>query len=164
VTDTLTGVNNRRAFEDELHELAIRSKWYFQVFSLMIIDVDDFKLINDQYGHSVGDVILLEIVGRLNDTIRDVDILSRWGGEEFTVLMPATEKEGALTIAERCRAVICAKPFDDVAAITISIGVSSYQEEDDEEGFFERVDHAMYKSKANGKNRVTWADQETDED
>ena len=156
VTDTLTGINNRRAFENSLSELILRSKRYNDTFSMLIFDIDEFKKLNDQYGHAVGDNVLVELVERVRGVVRDVDTLCRWGGEEFTILMPQTDKAGALKMAERCRSVIADEPFDEVGQVTISLGVTSYMPLDNERKLFKRADDALYEAKSQGKNCVVW--------
>jgi diguanylate cyclase (GGDEF)-like protein len=159
VTDTLTGINNRRAFENSLSELILRSHRYKEVFSMLIFDIDDFKKLNDQYGHDMGDQVLVELVDRVTDVVRDVDTLCRWGGEEFTILMPQTNREGALKMAERCRRAIADVAFDEVGPVTISLGVTSYLPNDNERKLFKRADDALYEAKSQGKNRVVWHDE-----
>ncbi len=156
VTDTLTGISNRRAFENSLQELMSRANRYHNQFSMLIFDIDDFKRLNDQYGHDMGDRVLMELVDRITEIVRDVDVLSRWGGEEFTILMLQTDKEGALRMAERCRKIVADTLFDEVGPVTISLGVTCYQEDDNERKFFKRADDALYQAKAEGKNRVVW--------
>jgi diguanylate cyclase (GGDEF)-like protein len=156
VTDTLTGINNRRAFEIGLNDLMNRAHRYGHGFSMMILDVDDFKSLNDQYGHDAGDVVLTDLVNRISEIVRDVDILCRWGGEEFTILMPQTLKDGALKMAERCRRKIADDAFDEAGLVTISVGVTSYSKGDSERSLFKRADDALYQAKSNGKNQVVW--------
>jgi polar amino acid transport system substrate-binding protein len=158
VTDTLTGINNRRAFENGLSELILRSKRYDEVFSMLIIDIDDFKKLNDQYGHDMGDRVLVELVDRVTEVVRDVDTLCRWGGEEFTILMPQTNQHGAIKMAERCRCAIADEAFDEVGPVTISLGVTSYLPNDNERKLFKRADDALYEAKSQGKNCVVWND------
>ncbi len=158
VTDTLTGINNRRAFESSLSEFILRSKRYDGVFSMLIIDIDDFKKLNDQYGHDMGDRVLVELVHRVTQVVRDVDILCRWGGEEFTILMPQTNQHGALKMAERCRSAVADELFDEVGQVTISLGVTSYLPDDNERKLFKRTDDALYAAKSQGKNCVVWND------
>lgn len=156
VTDALTGINNRRAFEHSLNELMTRAHRYQQSFSMLIFDIDDFKKLNDNYGHDMGDRVLQEIVDRIMNAVRDVDILCRWGGEEFTILMPETQKKGALKMAERCRRAVADELFDEVGALSISLGVTSYLPEDNARKLFKRADDALYQAKAAGKNQVVW--------
>ena len=160
VTDTLTGISNRRAFENSLQEFMNRAGRYNNDFSMLIFDIDDFKRLNDQYGHDMGDRVLRELVDRVSDIVRDVDVLSRWGGEEFTILMVQTEKEGALKMAERCRLIVADTLFDEVGQVTISLGVTGFQTQDNERKFFKRADDALYQAKAEGKNRVVWIGKE----
>lgn len=156
VTDTLTGINNRRAFENSLSELIIRSSRYEEIFSMLIFDIDDFKKLNDQYGHDMGDRVLVELVDRIKSIVRDVDTLCRWGGEEFTVLMPQTRQAGALKMAERCRSIIADSLFDEVGRVTISLGVTCFRPSDNERELFKRADDALYQAKSQGKNCVVW--------
>lgn len=156
VTDALTGIYNRRAFENSLNELMIRAQRYQQNFSMLIFDIDDFKTLNDRYGHDMGDRVLIDVVERIIEIVRDVDILCRWGGEEFTILMPQTNKNGALKMAERCRRIIADELFDEVGEVTISIGVTCFASQDSERKFFKRADDALYQAKAEGKNLVIW--------
>lgn len=159
VTDTLTGINNRRAFENSLSELILRSRRYNEVFSMLIFDIDDFKKLNDQYGHAMGDSVLVELVDRVTEVVRDVDTLCRWGGEEFTILMPQTSQMGAIKMAERCRSAIADEAFDEVGQVTISLGVTSYMPNDTERKLFKRADDALYEAKSQGKNCVVWNDE-----
>lgn len=156
VTDTLTGISNRRAFENSLHELMSKGRRYESKFSMLIFDIDDFKNLNDQYGHAMGDRVLTELVDRVKEIVRDVDVLSRWGGEEFTILMAQTGKNGAIKMAERCRQIVADTLFDEVGPVTISLGVTCFQRNDNERKFFKRADDALYQAKAEGKNRVVW--------
>ena len=156
VTDTLTGISNRRAFENSLQELMSQAHRYKNNFSMLIFDIDDFKRLNDEYGHDMGDRVLKELVDRINEIVRDVDVLSRWGGEEFTILMLQTDQVGALRMAERCRQIVADTLFDEVGPVTISLGVTEYLPDDNERKFFKRADDALYQAKAEGKNRVVW--------
>ncbi|MCK4710699.1 MAG: GGDEF domain-containing protein, partial [Gammaproteobacteria bacterium] len=156
VTDALTGISNRRAFENSLQEFMTRAHRYDNKFSMLIFDIDNFKRLNDQYGHDMGDSVLRELVNRVSNIVRDVDVLSRWGGEEFTILMVQTSKEGALKMAERCRKVVADTLFDEVGSVTISLGVTGFQQDDNDRKFFKRADDALYQAKSEGKNRVVW--------
>ena len=156
VTDTLTGISNRRAFENTLHELISRASRYNDSFSMVIFDVDNFKSLNDGYGHDIGDQVLIDLVGRIKEIVRDVDVLSRWGGEEFTILMPKTTQAGAIKMAERCRQAVSDEMFDEVGQVTISLGATCFQQNDNERQFFKRADDALYQAKSLGKDRVVW--------
>ena len=152
----MTGISNRRAFESNLEELMGQASRYKSTFSMLIFDIDNFKRLNDQYGHDMGDRVLKDLVERIKEVVRDVDILSRWGGEEFTILMAQTGREGALRMAERCRRIVADSLFDEVGPVTISLGVTCYRPDDNERMFFKRADDALYQAKAEGKNRVVW--------
>lgn len=156
VTDALTGISNRRAFEHSLYEIMGRVQRFNESFSMLIFDIDDFKNLNDQFGHDMGDIVLKDLVDRIDGIVREVDVLSRWGGEEFTILMPRTDQEGAMKMAERCRSVVSDTPFDKVGTVTISLGATCIQANDNDRKFFKRADDALYQAKSNGKNRVAW--------
>ena len=156
VTDALTGINNRRAFENSLQSLMNQASRYHDGFSMLIFDIDDFKQLNDRFGHATGDRVLKELVERIVEIVRDVDELSRWGGEEFTILMPQTDHKGAMKMAERCRRVVADTLFDEVGPVTISLGVTCFSKDDNERKFFKRADDALYRAKSEGKNRVVW--------
>jgi diguanylate cyclase (GGDEF)-like protein len=158
VTDTLTGINNRRAFEQRLNELILRAEHHQHPFSLMIFDIDDFKKVNDEFGHDVGDQVLMDLVQRVTSIVRDGDTLCRWGGEEFTILMPQTARVGAINIAERCRRAVAGEAFAQIGFVTISVGVTSYLDGDKEGQIFKRADDALYRAKREGKNCVIWYD------
>lgn len=156
VTDSLTGISNRRAFEHSLNELMNRSNRYGDSFSMLLFDIDDFKKLNDVYGHDMGDRVLKDLVDRVSEIVRDVDVLSRWGGEEFTILMPRTNQAGAMKMAERCRRVVDEELFDEVGPVTVSLGATCFQSDDNERKLFKRADDALYQAKSEGKNRVVW--------
>lgn len=155
-TDELTGAYNRRAFDDSMHKNIGRAKRYNENLSLFLIDIDDFKKVNDTYGHDVGDMVLITIVRIVTDTIRQEDTIARWGGEEFTVLMPQTEKANALQLAERVREKIYGYDFHKVGHVTISIGLTQFQADDTVDSFVKRADNALYKAKKDGKNMVIY--------
>ena len=104
----------------------------------------------------MGDKVLRELVERVSLIVRDVDILCRWGGEEFTILMPMTDRAGAMKMAERCRLMIADTLFEDVGEVTVSLGVTSYQAGDNERKLFKRADDALYLAKSQGKNQAVW--------
>ncbi len=160
-SDGLTGLSNRRHF-DEYLELEWRRAMRDQTqLSLLMIDVDFFKPVNDTYGHDVGDKVLQELASRIRDNIRTVDMACRVGGEEFTIILPATELHLAQKIAERIRKSIAGKPFSAGADgatlnITVSVGLSTLIGANDTvEDFLKRADQALYAAKREGRNRVT---------
>lgn len=154
VTDQLTGVFNRLKLTQLLRAEIERSKRYHSPFSLLMIDVDHFKAINDSSGHPVGDAVLITLANLLRQHSRVNDAPGRWGGEEFLVICPATDTEGAVSLAESLRGIIASHPFECPEPVTISLGVTSVQPDDSLESLMERVDRALYKAKHNGRNRV----------
>lgn len=153
-TDKLTGMYNRHKFE-ELFQLELeRSKRYNLPLSMILIDIDNFKHVNDTYGHNTGDYTLKHLASVIQKNIRKVDILSRWGGEEFIVLTPGTNLDDTLQLAEKLRLLIYDEPFNTVGNITVSMGLTTLQNEDTFIKLFERIDKALYSAKENGKNKV----------
>jgi two-component system cell cycle response regulator len=159
VTDSLTGLYNRRYLEAHLGQLVEHAANRGKALSVLTLDVDFFKAINDTHGHDAGDRVLQELASRIRSTIRNVDVACRTGGEEFVVVLPATELEIAERIAERMRKQVAGRRFNvgggDGLAITISIGVSALgQPGDRAEDRLKRADNALYQAKREGRNRV----------
>lgn len=153
--DNLTGINNRENFEDIFSIEIANAKQNNLPLSLIIFDVDHFKLINDTYGHQAGDIILKELVGLIADHIKNGDVFARWGGEEFVILTPSTEIVGAHNLAENLRKLVQAHMFSYVEKeITLSFGIAQLGEDDDKKTLFEKADSAMYEAKKNGRNRI----------
>ncbi|MDD9304632.1 MAG: GGDEF domain-containing protein [Desulfobacter sp.] len=156
--DQLTGALNRRAYDKKIDEEMDRFLRYGNLFSLLLIDADEFKKINDRYGHSVGDRCLQEIIKRTHPLLRKNDMLARYGGEEFIIIMPETDEQGARSAAEKIRTTIEKIEFvykNEKVKVTVSIGVSCVNKGDTKhEQVFERVDMAVYKAKENGRNQV----------
>lgn len=158
VTDALTGLYNRRYFEEALEKEIQRTKRIKQPFSIIGIDLDFLKKINDTYGHTFGDLAIKTIANVLKANARSVDVPARIGGEEFNVLLPGVSSEGAMVAAERIRKSIEQAQIDTIGHITGSLGVATYLEHSDNiEEVLELTDQAMYTSKRNGRNRVTLA-------
>ena len=159
-TDVLTETMNRRGFDIQLREITERSMEFGFECSLIVLDVDDFKRINDNFGHQVGDKILKYIAATLRKNIRGGDILARYGGEEFAIILPHTSFEGAHTVAENLRLAVSARQLTTgsngkvIGKITISVGVASYKRNESMDSFFERTDRYMYQAKNNGKDQV----------
>ena len=154
ITDRLTGLYNRLKL-DELLALHVSIAHRHQTpFSLIMLDIDKFKSVNDTYGHQVGDTLLQEIACVLKSNIRQEDSLGRWGGEEFLILLPSTTLEGAVQMAEKLRMAIEGYAFTTVGKRTSSFGVASYTQGDDTKTLVGRADEALYRAKANGRNRV----------
>jgi two-component system, cell cycle response regulator len=160
VTDALTGLYNRRFMEKQLSALTLNAANRGKPLSLLVVDVDYFKSINDNHGHDVGDRVLQELAARLREGLRNLDLPCRTGGEEFIVVLPDTDKTVALRVGERVRKLIGAKPFNAGAksgplTITVSIGVASFEgAEDSMESLLKRGDEALYQAKREGRNRV----------
>ncbi len=141
--DILTGLRNRRYFYERLSKELGRVSDYI---SLILLDVDDFKRINDKYGHVIGDRVLKELVKILQENCRSTDILARWGGDEFVIILPGTNMQGAYKLAERLRKSIQAHDFHS-ESITISIGIASINEKIDTDQFVVMADKALYRAK-----------------
>ena len=158
ITDSLTGRYVRRYFSERLKEELERSERYKLNFALLVLDIDDFKRCNDSYGHLVGDIILKDISGIMEESVRGVDIVARHGGEEFAVILSETNKEGAMVVAERIRKRIeehVFKAYDELLKMTVSIGVSVYPKDSEEaEDLIDKADTALYEAKKSGKNLV----------
>lgn len=160
VTDGLTGLFNHRHFWNILDKELARVDRYKGDLALILVDLDDFKRVNDQFGHSVGDLLLQSIARILRETVRDTDVVARYGGEEFAILLPETDRPGVESVAEKVRATVEALRFsvpdtDITLNVTVSIGISVFRGNRRE--FFNSADRALYQSKAGGKNRVNFA-------
>jgi len=156
--DQLTGIYNRYSFEKFLEEEIYKAERYGNLFALIMFDVDNFKQINDRFGHQIGDKVLRELVKVVKSTIRKSDIFARWGGEEFMILAPIKKKEDAYRIAEKIRKKIENHHFGEVGKLTISLGISFYKKGDTIKSLVRRVDAALYKAKKSGKNKTVIID------
>lgn len=152
--DKLTSVYNRHMFEEVFKKEISRAKRYGRPLSLIMVDVDYFKEINDRYGHQSGDVVLRDLADTLQKNLRDSDIIARWGGEEFVIILPNTPFEQAVIIAEDLRATIAGHPFDKGVRLTCSFGVTDYREKDTTDTIFARIDKALYRAKEFERNNV----------
>ncbi|NNF98879.1 MAG: diguanylate cyclase [Desulfobacteraceae bacterium] len=159
ITDGLTKLYNSRHFFNHVKNEIDRSNRYGHPLSLMLLDIDKFKVYNDSYGHLEGDKVLIKLGQTIKLCLRKLDSAYRYGGEEFTIILPDTEGEEAQNVAERIRAAVEAETFYPVdktgVAITISIGVTQYLQDEDISDFVQRADKAMYISKENGRNRIS---------
>lgn len=153
-TDKLTNLYNRRYFEDTVMNKIIELNNERSTVSMLILDIDRFKNVNDTYGHDAGDSVLAEVAMLIKQCLRKEDILVRWGGEEFVVILPLTNAQEGTIIAERMRTNIENHIFKYVKKTTISIGVAEKTIEESFEDWFRRVDNAMYKAKEGGRNMV----------
>ncbi len=155
--DPLTGAFNRLAYEEKMEEEYQRWKRYQHPLSLLIVDIDHFKRINDTFGHLAGDKALKALALRLLQRVREVDIVARYGGEEFVVIMPDTDLDKAYKVAEKLRSVVASAGFHyrkQPVNITISCGLASFREGDDPHTAFKRADEALYAAKQSGRNRT----------
>ena len=153
-TDELTGAWNRRRFEETVETEMDRLRRYGQRLSLMILDVDHFKKINDLYGHSIGDQVLIDLSNTIRSSLRVSDSLTRWGGEEFIILCPNTTAETVSKLAERLRKEVSSIEFQKVGNITLSFGVAECGAEETWEQWLHRADEALYLAKSGGRDRV----------
>ncbi len=152
--DALTQIYNRRAMDAKLTELLNLAKRYNRPLSLIMFDIDRFKNINDTFGHSTGDLILKELAASAKENLRNTDFFARYGGEEFVVIAPETPLKTAKELAERLRSKVVEHDFKIGRGVTVSLGVASLMEGDDERGIVHRVDSALYKAKELGRNLV----------
>ncbi|MFO7622766.1 MAG: sensor domain-containing diguanylate cyclase [Anaerolineales bacterium] len=161
-TDALTGLYNRRAFDDHLTAQIRLMKRMGRPLSLLLVDIDDFKQYNDRYGHLAGDQVLINIASLLSQNIRASDIIARFGGEEFVVILPDTTGPAALQLAERLRLAIKVHPWE-ADRLTISLGAATLEfterslenESGDHTRLFSEADRALYYSKSKGRDRAT---------
>jgi diguanylate cyclase (GGDEF)-like protein/PAS domain S-box-containing protein len=159
-TDFLTGISNRRHFLDLADQELARVRRYGRPFSILMLDLDLFKNVNDRYGHRVGDLTLQKVVEVCQQILREVDVIGRLGGEEFGIILPETEAEQAVQVADRVRQAIAAAsvrlPQGGSVGITTSIGVATYSDEDvDVDAVINRADRALYEAKRSGRDRVS---------
>ncbi|UFS70331.1 sensor domain-containing diguanylate cyclase [Geomonas sp. RF6] len=160
ITDALTGLHNHRYFKQYFRQEFGRAKRYHKPFSIIMLDVDDFKSFNDSYGHATGDKVLIAMGSSILETIRSVDVGFRYGGEEFIVILPETRLESAIQVAERLRENVMngttkALRGQISRGVTVSIGVASYPENTDRlDELFNIVDTLLFQAKKEGKNKV----------
>lgn len=154
MTDALTGIHNRYAFLTLLGMEQDKTDRYNSHFSLIMFDLDNFKKINDTYGHDMGDTVLIEVVKNVTTCLRKSDIFGRIGGEEFMILLPHTDITTAIEIAERIRDFVSQQTIELLGSVTVSLGVVEYVDQESLESLVKRSDIALYKAKEAGKNRV----------
>jgi diguanylate cyclase (GGDEF)-like protein len=157
LTDPLTQLPNRALIDQALNDNIGLAARYGNGFSVVMIDIDHFKHVNDTYGHLAGDAVLSKIAQVLAHQIRSTDITGRWGGEEFMVIAPQTSLDNAAKLAEKLRSGIASIDFPITGQKTISLGVAAYSPGDDVEKLLARVDAALYRAKESGRNRVELA-------
>ncbi|MCC8194115.1 MAG: GGDEF domain-containing protein [Deltaproteobacteria bacterium] len=152
--DGLTSIFNRATFMELLHDEIKRSQILDYPLVLLILDIDDFKKVNDTYGHLTGDKVLQGMGATLKSSLRRDDIVARYGGEEFAVLIPQENVTLAMQVADKIRCTIADMTIPDAPRITVSIGCTTYRLGETPESFFQRADDALYKAKSSGKNKV----------
>lgn len=153
-TDELTGLSNRRKIERVLAREFDRAMRYARPLSIVMIDVDHFKRVNDSYGHGVGDVVLMSIARRIRKRLRVSDHVGRWGGEEFILICPETDTTDAMLVADRIRRTIKQKPIRTAGTMTASFGVATYNGQGDYEVLIAEADKYLYAAKEQGRDRI----------
>ncbi len=156
-TDRLTGVFNRLKLDEQLESMLNIAERYNRPFSVLLLDIDHFKTVNDTFGHQSGDKVLVGLAGILQENIRKTDLVGRWGGEEFLIVCPETDMDEALTFAENLRSIIESSNFGIDRQVTASFGITEYCEKDYLDTIVQRADRALYLAKEEGRNRVRTA-------
>ncbi|WP_301583793.1 GGDEF domain-containing protein [Halomonas alkaliantarctica] len=155
-TDMLTGLINRSRFDYLLkHEIG-RFNRYVRPFSLIMLDIDHFKLINDNQGHDVGDQVLAALAKLLEDNLRAADYCARWGGEEFMILAPETSLKQAVKLADKIRCCIRKAQFPSIGSVTVSLGVVEVTPDESQQSVMKRADNALYQAKEKGRDAVVY--------
>lgn len=160
ITDGLTGLWNFRYFQMQFDTELDRAARFHRPFSLIVIDIDNFKTLNDTFGHQAGDFVLIELASRVKEAIRDIDWFARYGGEEFVLILPETDADGGMRTAEKIRAVVADSPFigeliPDPLSVTVSVGLACFPSHGtDKTTLLRAADMAMYSAKTQGKDRV----------
>jgi diguanylate cyclase len=160
-TDGLTDLPNRRALDEELGRRLAEWRRYHMAFSIALLDIDHFKEINDRYGHAVGDRVLIEVANALRATMRDADLVCRFGGEEFAIVMPATCAPASYRAVERAREAVESLVIElegEEIRPTISCGAAQSRDNEDAAALLQRSDAALYSSKCAGRNQSHWHD------
>jgi diguanylate cyclase (GGDEF)-like protein len=152
--DSRTGLHNYRYFDETLEREVSRARRYHRELALVLFDLDDFKQINDRLGHQVGNTVLAGVAQRMREVLRSADIAARYGGDEFSVVLPESSVEEAEKFYDRLRAHIAATPIAPVGQVSLSCGVGELDGQEDWETFFKRVDDALYRAKGDGKGQV----------
>lgn len=154
VTDSLTQVFNRKKYYEIMEREIERTKRYDHPLSIIMFDIDHFKKVNDIYGHTAGDYVLLTLTQIVKENLRETDYLVRWGGEEFIIIAPETDLKEAEILAERNRKASEEYKYDHIGTITASFGVTQFTKDDNEDTVIKRADEALYEAKRKGRNRV----------
>lgn len=152
--DSLTGAYSRAKFDYLFHSEFARSIRYFNPLTILFIDIDNFKIVNDTYGHDIGDEVLKKFANLISTNSRELDVFARWGGEEFILMLPQTNINDGYKLAEKIRNIIALHKFDQIETLTCSIGLSMLNKGDNHESIIKRADNALYKAKSTGRNRT----------
>ena len=152
--DCLTSVYNRHMFEEFLQKEISRARRYGRPMSLIMVDVDYFKQINDVFGHQAGDCVLAQIAATLKRCVRDSDIVARWGGEEFVIILPDMPGDNAMVVADKLRKTIAGSVYENGITLTCSFGVTAFRKDDTMDTIFNRIDKALYRAKEFERNNV----------
>jgi len=153
-TDSLTGICNRYKMNQILDDEIMRQNRYYNSFALLMLDIDYFKIVNDTYGHDVGDYVLQEMSKIILKSIRKSDEFARWGGEEFMVILPQTSTKNAIEFSKKLNILIASHRFKYISNITVSIGLFTFIKNDTKVKLLKRVDEALYEAKNSGRNKV----------
>jgi diguanylate cyclase (GGDEF)-like protein len=156
--DSLTGLYNRFKLDNVFTYELNKARRYKKRFSIIIADLDNFKQVNDNYGHQIGDKVIQELATVLTNNARCTDTVGRWGGEEFLIICPDTDLQGAKRFAEKVRQAVKQHHFPVIHDLTCSFGVTSFNVQDTQQSMMQRADQALYYAKENGRNRVITAD------
>lgn len=157
LTDPLTGIYNRVRFDQELKQWIEYCNRYASLLSLVMFDIDDFKKINDSYGHLGGDKILKSIAAIIKNAVRSTDVFARWGGDEFVILLPHTDMQQAMEMTQRLKVYIKENRYDGMQSVTCSFGLVSFQKDETAESMLQKVDRLLYQAKKHGKNTIALA-------
>lgn len=164
VTDSLTGLFNRLRLGEVMEKELYRARRYGSQLSVILLDIDKFKAVNDTHGHHAGDVVLQRTARLLTEAVRQSDIVGRWGGEEYLIICAETDLAGATSLAEKLRLDLAAADMAEVGRVTASFGVASFQTGDDGHALVRRADTGLYRAKENGRNRVEAVEADADAD
>ncbi len=159
--DALTGIANRRLLTERLREESERAKRYARPLCVVMVDIDRFKVINDEHGHEVGDNVLMEVVRVMEAEIREHDLCGRWGGEEFLLMMPETTRDQAVRVMERLRQAVASlrvRINDNALSVTVSLGMAELRADENYSSAINRADVALLRAKRNGRDRYELAD------
>lgn len=163
MTDGLTGLSNRKSFDEQIKRLSEECAQEGKTFTLLMVDIDHFKSFNDNFGHQIGDQVLRLVARTLTDGVKGKDIASRYGGEEFAILLPETNLNGGVIVGDNLRKTLATKEIvnrasgENLGKITMSVGAAQFYPDEDIESLIERADAALYTAKHNGRNQVAAA-------